>query len=707
MTDSFQSDKPDPQPKSQPPTNGSFWAELKRRKVTRVAITYAVVAWLLIQVTSIVFPQFDIPVWAGRLVTLLLAIAFPVALIITWAFELTPEGIKTTKTAREQRGGEPVSAGEQSKRNLRTVVFSAALPTLIFGALAVFFFFRSESSDSDLSTPPPSLSTDDLSIAVLPLTNMSPDEENAFFADGVHEDVLTTLSKVKAFRVMGRTSTLQFRDTTKTLKEIGQILGVRYLVEGSVRRAMGQVRVTVQLIDAQTQDHVWAENYDRPLDDIFAIQSEVAKAIAGELHAALSPEEIERIDKKLTENTTAYDLFIRVRQIEQRESREDYGNTFPFLETIVALDPNFELAWRKLCHRRIIEWSDRGKEDPELLEEAYEALENAERLKGGPQYLARAQFAELVEGDYEGALSLMRQSIESGEQNDFTDPQNGVRRFCVILGRLEEAQQYAEISLSNDPFSGRRKELLLNILHYRRLYDERRALMESMAEGMDLENESQWKWRLSQNEFLRSGNLGAYVEALNEIRQSTTERRYRNSIDRLIAMLSRDYHRMLEMTEGFRGVQRNVRSLLRLPDELVHSVLLLKTGDREQAASLVKEKRVSFEREINRYPKIAEPDDWSELAICAAWGKDHEAMVEAIQKSRELTATPRYKYPEQVECETHIAFAYLLMDEREKAIETLEAASEMEGPDRLSVMLQTMFQFDELRGDPRFDALLN
>jgi TolB-like protein len=292
----------------------AFWAELKRRRVMRVAITYVVAAWIAIQVSTTVFPQLGIPEWAAKLVTLLLLIGFPIALIIAWAFELSPDGIKTTKSAREEQGGAPVSKKQERKRNWMAFVFAAAVPTLIFGILAAVFYFQAKSSDSELSALNSSLSTTDKSIAVLPLTNMSPDPENAFFADGVHEDILTNLSKIRELLVIGRTSTLQYRDTVKTLQQIGEELKVHYLLEGSVRRAGNQVLVTVQLIDSQTGGHLWAENYNRALDDIFAIQAAIAKDIAGQLQAAISPEEIERIEHRPTQDQEAYDLFVQVRQ---------------------------------------------------------------------------------------------------------------------------------------------------------------------------------------------------------------------------------------------------------------------------------------------------------------------------------------------------------------------------------------------------------
>ncbi|HSH09269.1 MAG TPA: hypothetical protein VK995_02705, partial [Oceanipulchritudo sp.] len=339
---------------------GNFWSELRRRKVVRVAITYAIVAWLIMQVAGLTFEGFGVPIWAFRFVVIMVWLFFPVALIITWAFELTPDGIKTTKTARQERGGAPAPEDQQRKRNWFTVFFAAAIPTLIFGSLAIFFYIKAPRPETpEMVLAAPDTQESDMSIAVLPLGNLSPDPDNAFFAAGVHEDILTNLSKIKALRVISRTSTAGYKDTTKNLMEIGKELGVRYLVEGSVRRADNRVRVTVQLINARTDQHIWAENYDRTLEDIFAIQSAIATEIAEKLQAVISPEEVEQLEKLPTSNLEAYDFFLRFRQL-QRDS-DSVGpagdEKIALLEKAVELDPEYAEAWAQLSIECVWWWA--------------------------------------------------------------------------------------------------------------------------------------------------------------------------------------------------------------------------------------------------------------------------------------------------------------------------------------------------------------
>ena len=326
-------DKAPPQKASK---NSSFWTELKRRKVMRVAITYVIASIAIIEFASATFGYFDIPKWAFQLMTLCLVCGFPIAVIIAWAFELTPDGIKTTKAADEERGDAPVSEKQQRKRNWFSVIFAAAVPTVIFGTLALIFYIQlGGDSEAEIG---------EKSIAVLPLENMSPDPDNAFFADGVQEDILTNLASVKDLLVIGRTSTLQYKNTTKTLQKIGSELGARYLVEGSVRRYDNEIRVTAQLIDSQTGGHVWANEYDRQLDDIFSIQSEIALSIAEELESVLSPEEVNRIERIPTTDLLAYEWYLQGLEHQNLGTNKGFIDSIERFNAAIGRDPDFLLA---------------------------------------------------------------------------------------------------------------------------------------------------------------------------------------------------------------------------------------------------------------------------------------------------------------------------------------------------------------------------
>src|SRR6266508_2164096 len=256
----------------------NFFAELRRRNVYKVAVAYAVVGWVIAQIATQIFPFLEIPNWFVRLVIVLIAIGFPIALVIAWAFEATPEGIKRTEVADTM----PVSAATRRKKHawIYVVVIAAAI------SVALFFLGRYTAGNKSVASAPNELPTK--SIAVLPFDNLSRDPDNAYFCEGVQDEILTRLAKVADLKVISRTSIQRFKSAPENLPEIAKRLGVAEILEGSVQKASDQVRVNVQLINALTDAHLWADTYDRKLTDIFAVETEIAKTIAETLQAKLS-----------------------------------------------------------------------------------------------------------------------------------------------------------------------------------------------------------------------------------------------------------------------------------------------------------------------------------------------------------------------------------------------------------------------------------
>src|SRR6202140_2526194 len=275
----------------------NFFGELKRRNVYKVAVAYAVVSWLLIQIATQVFPFFEIPNWAIRLVVLAIVIGFPIALVIAWAFELTPEGLKRTEDV-------DLAASAQQPRH-RAWIFVV----VIAGAISLGLFFLGRITAP--SKPSGVNEVSSKSIAVLPFENLSSDKENAYVADGIQDEILTRLSKIAALKVISRTSTQKYKSAPDNLREIGKQLGVANLLEGRVQRIANAVHVNVQLIRAANDEHLWAESYNRKLDDVFAVEGEVATAIADQLNAKLSGSEKESLAMKPTSNPQAYDAYLR------------------------------------------------------------------------------------------------------------------------------------------------------------------------------------------------------------------------------------------------------------------------------------------------------------------------------------------------------------------------------------------------------------
>ncbi len=261
----------------------NFFAELKRRNVYKVAVAYAVVAWLLIQIATQVFPFFEIPNWAVRLVVLLLILGFPVALVLSWVFEITPEGIKRESEIERGKSIRPQTG--------RRIVGLTIVVAIIAAGLLAFQLLRSKSPADAVSTITASKPATEIlakSIAVLPFENLSDDKSNAYFASGIQEELLTRLSKIGDLKVISRTSTEKYKAAPTSLREVAQQLGVGTVLEGSVQKAADQVCVSVQLINALNDSHLWAETYDRKIADLFQVETEIAQKIAGALEAKLS-----------------------------------------------------------------------------------------------------------------------------------------------------------------------------------------------------------------------------------------------------------------------------------------------------------------------------------------------------------------------------------------------------------------------------------
>ena len=313
----------------------SFFQEVRRRKVYRVAAAYVVAAGFLIQIASAAFPAWDLPSWSLRLVITLLLIGFPVALILAWAYDVTPQGVRVTSTA--------TTPGAHRRRNLFILIATG----VVVSAVAGFFLL-----------PHASARKIDKSIAVLPFQNLSADPENAFFTDGVQDEILNGLAKIADLKVISRTSVMQYKAGAKrSLRQIANELGVAHVVEGSVQRVANRVRVSAQLIDAKTDAHLWVESYDRPLDDVFAIQSEIAKAIASQLQAKLSPSQANTLAAKPTRDTEAYDRFLKgeyqERQAESTYKEETYDSAATFYRQALTRDPSFALAYARLAYNRL------------------------------------------------------------------------------------------------------------------------------------------------------------------------------------------------------------------------------------------------------------------------------------------------------------------------------------------------------------------
>lgn len=412
-----------------------FFCELRRRKVYRVAAGYGVVGWLIIQFATTVLPVLTLPAWTARLVIVLVLAGFPIALILAWAFDVGSEGITRTPEPKPTEECPPALPGR--RRNM----IALALTGLLISAVAGYFVLARGSSRKL-----------EKSIAVLPFANFSNDQANAYFADGIQDDVLTNLAKISALKVISRTSVLPYRGQTHNIREIGKALNVATVLEGSVRREGRSVRINVQLIDAVNDRHLWAQVYDRELTDMFAVQSELAREIARALKATLAPGEQERLDRKPTQNGDAYLLYQEAHEIFSRPDRhhDDLGRVESLYQKAIALDPDFALAQARLSH--VESWMFYAIEPlPARSQKARAAAEEALRLEPDlpESHLAMGYVHYYVDRDYDAALNQLA-IARSGLPND-----PGIFRAMAAIqrrqGKWEESSASYAKAVSLDP----------------------------------------------------------------------------------------------------------------------------------------------------------------------------------------------------------------------------------------------------------------
>jgi TolB-like protein/Tfp pilus assembly protein PilF len=377
-----------------------FFGELKRRNVYKVAVAYAVVAWLLMQIASQIFPFFEIPNWAVRLVVLLLIIGFPVALILAWAFELTPEGIKRVTEVEPNE-----SITRRTGRKLDFLIIGVLL--LVIGAL-VYQRLHPKRATATSAVP-------EKSIAVLPFENRSEDKANAYFADGIQDEILTRLSKIADLKVISRTSTQHYKSAPENLREIARQLGVANIVEGSVQKSGDAVRVNVQLIKAANDSHLWADTFDRKLNDIFSVESEVAKTIADQLRVHLSGREEQVIAARPTDNVEAYDAYLRGLAYTLKTATTPANSLAAqkYLKEAVRLDPKFALSWALLSYVDAVGYRTVTLQPTVALrEEARQAAEAALNLQPtlGEALIAKGYYHYSCLKDYETAVRYFEQA---------------------------------------------------------------------------------------------------------------------------------------------------------------------------------------------------------------------------------------------------------------------------------------------------------
>ena len=445
----------------------NFFAELKRRNVYKVAVAYVVAGWALAQGIAQVFPVFDIPNWAVRLMVLAIVIGFPIALVIAWAFELTPEGIKRT---------EDVDPAVDSRAKSHAWIYVVIVAALL--SISLFFLgrFTARNSSSGSSSGLPAKS-----IAVLPLLNESGDPRDEYFSDGLSEELIAALSQIKELKVIGRSSSFRFRDTKEEPKAIGEKLGVSTLLEGTVRKQGERVRIVAELINAADGIQLWSRTFERELKDIFAVQAEIANAVATSLELTLRGAK-DPATNASTKSVEAHNAYLQSHFYFARRNLEDYRKAVGYFNEAIRLDPDYALAYAE----RSEAWTFIADLSTEQRKEAWAAAKNdAEKAVAIDPNLAEAHAALgwvrfFSEWKFAEGLAEVRRAKELAPANPTAN--DLLARVLVYLGQIEEAEKLARQAIELDPLSYLARNNLARILLVEGKLDEADATARKAAE---------------------------------------------------------------------------------------------------------------------------------------------------------------------------------------------------------------------------------
>ena len=456
-----------------------FFGELKRRNVYKVGVAYAVVAWLLMQVASQIFPFFEVPNWVVRLVVLLLVSGFPIALIIAWAFEVTSEGIKRTEAAD--------AAGLRSHGGtwIYIVVIGAAFSVGLFfvGRYTAEHATARPASEqlrrgkqSEMATAGP-----DKSIAVLPLVNESGDPKDEYFSDGLSEELIAALAQISGLKVIGRSSSFRFKDRKEEPRAIGEKLGVSTLLEGTVRKQGDRVRIVAALVNATDGIQLWTRTFDRELKDIFAVQEEIARAVAESLKVTLLGADSRSVQGSATDNAEAHNAYLQGHFHFQRRNLEDYRKAVGYFDQAIRLDPNYALAYAERSEAWTYIGDLTGQHEPAWLN----ARSDAEKAVAIAPDLAEAHAALgflrfLVDWKFTEGLDELKRAKELSPSNPTAN--DLLARVIGYLGRVDEAERQARQAVELDPLSVIAQNNLARVLFYAGKLDEADAVARKSAE---------------------------------------------------------------------------------------------------------------------------------------------------------------------------------------------------------------------------------
>jgi TolB-like protein/Tfp pilus assembly protein PilF len=670
--------------------SGNFFAELKRRNVYKVAVAYIVAGWALAQGIAQVFPVFDVPNWVVRLIVALIIIGFPFALIFAWAFEMTPEGLKRT----EEADAMPASARPTS----RTWIYIVVIGVIISAGL----FFLGYTAGNRSTSP-----QKDKSIAVLPFQSLSEDKNDAYFADGVQDQILTNLAKVSDLKVISHTSVRQYETgAERNLREIGRQLGVAYIVEGSVQRARDRLRINATLIDARTDAHIWAETYDRTAADLFAIQSDLAQSIVTQLKAKLSPKQKAEIEERPTQDLVAFELYLQAKAIidsyiNATDVRAALLQALKSLDEALQRDPNFVSAYCYAARANDLLYFFDLDPTPDRISLANAAVKAALRLRphSAEAHFALADYLFRCQRDYDRAqeeLAIARPGLPNNTP------------FLILSGYINrrrnhfpEAERDFSTAFALDPRNPNAYNLLADTYVLQRRFPEAVHVYDNvLAAG---EQFPIVRFRRANAIFYGTCNSGPFREILAsapemDVAGGQTPARA------MLAMIDGNYaeaERVLAASplQDFQDIDFSFY----YPKTWFEAMIARAKGDAARATAAFRECRAILEQRL-----IVKPEHARTIAVLAqvdAGLGQKELAIREAQHAIDLMPVSKDIYDGALVLEG-LAQVYTWSGERDRAIELVQKLVSM--PSYINYRrLKLHPLWSPLRGDPRFERIVN
>ena len=667
----------------------NFFGELKRRNVYKVAVAYIVAAWALAQGIAQVFPVFDVPNWIIRLIVVLIIIGFPIALISAWAFEITPEGIKRT----EEADAMPQSARPSNRTWIYIVVVGAAI------SLSLFFLGRYTAGNRITSG-------DRKSIAVLPFASLSQDKNDAYFADGVQDQILTNLAKVSDLKVISHTSVRQYKTgAERNMREIGQQLGVAYIMEGSVQRVRDRLRINAQLIDARTDTHIWAETYDRTAADLFAIQSELAQSIVTQLKAKLSQQQKAEIEERPTQDLDAFELYLQAKTIvdsylNATDVRAAMLQALKSLDDAIKRDPNFVSAYCYAARANDLLFFFDLDPTPDRISLAEAAVNTALRLRpdSAEAHFAQADYYFRCLRDYDRAqeeLAIARPGLPNSTPFFILSGYTNRRR-----NHFADAERDFSTAFALDPRNPNAYNLLADTYVLQRRFPEAVHVYDNvLAAGEDVPIV---RFRRANCVLNGTGNTGP----MRDILMKYPEMEFAGSqtpVRSWMAMLDGNYaeaERVLVASprEDFQDVDLSFY----FPKSWYQAMVSRAKGDSARATAALRECR-----EILAQRLIVKPEHARTIAVLAqvdAGLGEKDLAIREAQHAIDLMPISKDIYDGALVLEG-LAQVYTWTGDRDRAIELVQRLVTM--PSYINyARLKLHPLWSPLRGDPRFERIV-